>query len=466
VLGRNGGNVTTVLYHTVNGGATWSEEPGSTTGSNGGAQVVGFTNHDDGWRQQFALGSSGPYLLETTADGGSTWRELPQVSSNGGCEYAEDVFANPRDGFAGSIFSTPGPEQAEGMTAPQAWLWQTTDGGQSWLKLTLPPPPGLAGAAALYDLPVFFNTSDGVVPVLYADGNSTRLAFFTSSDAGLSWHFSNSLPTSSTARRAANSGTCGPQVAGELPLVSTASPTTWWVIGTSDSSVSVTTNGGQSWTTTPVSSLGFVSQDGNAVQSFHAFNSSISWISTSNETTGTALWQTTDGGQTWSQVTTAGIEAAATATSMPSCSNTQLSISAGRSGAGLGHNGEALLFTNVSQSGCTLYGYPGVAALDAAGTQILQAARTPLGYLGGLMEPTSIIPLVPLSPGQSASALVEGTDNPVGPGPNPPPCPVDSGLLVTAPNTTHSVHLPGGPSLCSGLQIHPVVPGTSGDETG
>src|ERR1019366_196348 len=78
----------------------------------------------------------------------------------------------------------------------------------------------------------------------------------------------------------------------------------------------------------------------------------------------------------------------------------------------------------------------------------------------------SLIPLVPLLPGQSASALVEGTDNPVGSGPNPPPCPVDSGLLVTAPNTTHSVHLPAGPALCSGLQIHPVVPGTSGDETG
>jgi hypothetical protein len=230
--------------------------------------------------------------------------------------------------------------------------------------------------------------------------------------------------------------------------------------------VSITTNGGQSWTTTPVTNLGFVSRDGNSVQSFHAFNSSIAWISTANVTTGTELWQSTDGGQTWAQVTTTVLEAAAMATSLPSCSNAQLSITPGRSGVGLGHTGEALLFTNVSQSGCTLYGYPGVAALDVAGTQILQASRSPLGYLGGLAEPSSLTPLVPLLPGQSASALVEGTDNPVGPGPNPPPCPMDSGLLVTAPNTTHPVHLPAGPALCSGLQIHPVVPGTSGDETG
>lgn len=63
VLGRDGGNVTTVLFHTTDGGRTWVGQPGSTTGSNGGLQVIGFTSTRDGWRQQFATGSNAPFLL-------------------------------------------------------------------------------------------------------------------------------------------------------------------------------------------------------------------------------------------------------------------------------------------------------------------------------------------------------------------------------------------------------------------
>jgi hypothetical protein len=214
-----------------------------------------------------------------------------------------------------------------------------------------------------------------------------------------------------------------------------------------------------------VTSLGFAYRDGNVVQSLKAFNSSIAWISIANETTGTQLWQSTDAGQSWAQVTAANLQTAVMATTLPSCANAQIAISPGRSGAGLGHIGETLLFTNISQSACTLYGYPGVAALDSAGAQILQANRTTTGYLGGLAESSNPAPLVTLLPGHSASALVEGTDDPIGPGPDPPPCPVDSGLLVTAPNTTRSVRLPAGPTLCSGLQVHPVVAGSSGNES-
>jgi hypothetical protein len=456
--------VSTVLFHTANGGISWNEEPGSTTGSNGGTQVVGFANANDGWRQQFATGSNAAYLLETTNNGGTTWRAFPQTASNGGCEFAQDVFANTNDGFGGAMLDISGTDLAEGVATPQAWVWRTSNGGETWHQMTTAPPSGLANAAAFYDLPAFFNMSDGVMPVQYSEAAASKLAFYTSSDAGLSWRLSASVPDVSTAQYTENAGTCGTRMVGKLPMISLASMTTWWAIDASDSSVSITTNGGRSWTNMPVTNLGFMHRNGNVVQSFSALNSTIAWVSTVNETTGTQLWQTTDGGQTWAQVTATSLQAAVTATSLPSCANAQLSVSPGRSGAGLGHNGEALLFTNVSHSGCTLYGYPGVAALDGQGNQIAQAARTPNGYLGGITPSSNLIPLVPLSPGHSASALVEGTDNPLGPGPNPPPCPVDSGLLVTAPNTTRSVRLPPGPALCSGLQIHPVVPGITGSD--
>lgn len=127
----------------------------------------------------------------------------------------------------------------------------------------------------------------------------------------------------------------------------------------------------------------------------------------------------------------------------------------------MGNVGERIVFTNVSTTACTLYGYPGVAGLDAAGTQIVQAGRTPSGYLGGLWSsPNGPPPTVALAPGQVASALVEGVDNQVG----SMPCVQLSGFLVTAPNTTRSVDLPGDFFECDGLEVHPVVPGTSGTE--
>lgn len=121
----------------------------------------------------------------------------------------------------------------------------------------------------------------------------------------------------------------------------------------------------------------------------------------------------------------------------------------------MGHSGAVLVFTNTSGAACTLYGYPGVAGLNAAGKQIAQAKRTLNGYLGsGYQVRTVRVPA-----GGRASALVEATSVPSG---NATSCPTYTALLVTPPNTTKSmkvdVKLPG----CGGLEVHPVVPGTTG----
>ncbi|HVC14496.1 MAG TPA: DUF4232 domain-containing protein [Acidimicrobiales bacterium] len=141
------------------------------------------------------------------------------------------------------------------------------------------------------------------------------------------------------------------------------------------------------------------------------------------------------------------------------CTFADLSISHGQGGAGLGHEGGPLLFKNTGSSTCTLSGYPGVAALNATGQQVSQAQRSPNGYLGGMETGSTAPPVVTLAPGATASALVEGTDVPEGTASS---CPTYPALLVTPPTSTHSqrvtLPLPG----CSPLQIHPVVPGTTG----
>jgi hypothetical protein len=142
------------------------------------------------------------------------------------------------------------------------------------------------------------------------------------------------------------------------------------------------------------------------------------------------------------------------------CTVAHLSINLGEGGAGSGHRSAALMFRNTGSKTCRLHGYPGVAALDAHGTQIEQARRTPSGYLGGL-KPAASAPIADIAPGQSASALLEALAF----GPGGRSCAPYAGLLVTPPDETRSVRLAWSGDGCSNLEIHPVVPGDTGQQT-
>jgi hypothetical protein len=144
-------------------------------------------------------------------------------------------------------------------------------------------------------------------------------------------------------------------------------------------------------------------------------------------------------------------------TAASGCTLPQLAVTS-TSNAGLGHIGAILIFTNTSQATCSLVGYPGVAMLNAQGAQVLQAIRTPNAYLGGIPTGTRP-PTVILKPGGAASATLEGTDVPAG---TATTCPTYPKILVTPPNATQSTTLAVSMPGCSPVQIHPVVPGTSG----
>ncbi|MDQ2728567.1 MAG: DUF4232 domain-containing protein [Actinomycetota bacterium] len=161
--------------------------------------------------------------------------------------------------------------------------------------------------------------------------------------------------------------------------------------------------------------------------------------------------------QSGSQPNRAAPDTAAPASSAD-CQGTSLVVSAGPGTAGLGHVGVPLLFRNSGTTPCRLAGYPGVAGLTSGGGQT-QAARTLGGYLGGLRSGMSSLPVIELAPGEVASALVEGTDAPAGTATS---CPSFTALLVTPPNTRQASRLTAGLPGCSGLAVHPVVPGTTG----
>jgi hypothetical protein len=158
----------------------------------------------------------------------------------------------------------------------------------------------------------------------------------------------------------------------------------------------------------------------------------------------------------------------ATAPGTPRCKNQQITVTDTGGGAGLGHEDQVLVFTNDSGSACSLSGYPGVAGLTPSEAQAVQADRTFSGYLGGLLPGVTALPVVSLAPAQTASAVAEGTDNPSG----SQPCPHYPSLLITPPDLTEQVRVQvtdlgtqGFPG-CSGIEVHPVVPGSSGSSPG
>jgi hypothetical protein len=134
------------------------------------------------------------------------------------------------------------------------------------------------------------------------------------------------------------------------------------------------------------------------------------------------------------------------------CHDADLSVSASAPNAGVGHAGIQLSFTNSGSASCKLTGYPGVAALNAAGAQQLQATRTLRGYLSGLPDGDDTIPVVTLQPGQSAMAGLEWEQG------GNSACTVYPAILTTPPNTAHSTKLTIGQlSVCGAFDIHPVT---------
>ncbi len=141
----------------------------------------------------------------------------------------------------------------------------------------------------------------------------------------------------------------------------------------------------------------------------------------------------------------------------PPCTTSDLRVIAGGGEAGLGHVGLLILFRNVSVIPCRMRYYPSVALLDASGRRVATAKDTPSGYLGGLPAGTTVPPLVSLTPGQVASALVEGEDRTS----RGAACPAYPTILVSPPVLGRAVRIERAFYSCD-LEVHPVVPGATG----
>jgi len=136
-------------------------------GSSYASADVQFTDADHGWllgrRATSAAFSVGELLR--TVDGGLTWERVPRPPAAG-----RFVFVDAHRGF----MLGPGEDR----------LYATEDGALSWKRLRL--PAATQGESALYDLPTFDGSNDGVIAVT-VHGAKPRVATFVTSDGGRTW---------------------------------------------------------------------------------------------------------------------------------------------------------------------------------------------------------------------------------------------------------------------------------------
>jgi hypothetical protein len=141
----------------------------------------------------------------------------------------------------------------------------------------------------------------------------------------------------------------------------------------------------------------------------------------------------------------------------PACGNQSLAVIARPDDSGLGHGSFVLLFRNKTTHACTLFGYPGLDALNATGGVMKHARRTLNGYAGGT---THGLQTVRVAAGRFASATVEWHNFNFSTGGT---CRFSHSVAATPPNTSHTVHRARSVSVC-GLQVHPTVAGKSGSD--
>lgn len=157
------------------------------------------------------------------------------------------------------------------------------------------------------------------------------------------------------------------------------------------------------------------------------------------------------------------------ASNTPVCRSGQIQVSSLGGGAGTGNVDQVFGFTNISKTACTVSGYPRISALNAEGVPVAVAEHQ-LSGLGGVQAGASVPPVVTLKKGQISSAMISGTDIPIG---SETTCPAGyPAFLITPPGTTQPVKVsavdgpgPGSFPGCSTLiMVNPIVPGSTGRE--
>jgi photosystem II stability/assembly factor-like uncharacterized protein len=269
---------TSQLFHTSDGGHSWQQS----TIQTGFVRHMTFIDAQHGWLLSGKENTAGvpaeAVSVFQTTDAGKTWQRVSAALFSDATPPGHLPYGGQKSGISFLNAST-GWVTGTVLLTNVAWLYVTHDGGSTWHQQTLRLPQGIPPAQLLIQPPTFFSATDGLLPVRFSDLITSRdiaTVIYVTHDGGTTW--SSTMPVSAA-----------------LSASHFLDVQHGWL--TDGIALFVTSDGGQHWTKLTASAnfkhvtqLDFVSE-------------STGWAISKQGDGSSFLLKTTDGGQTWTQIT-------------------------------------------------------------------------------------------------------------------------------------------------------------------
>ena len=270
------GSATIVIFRTTDAGQTWQQATIQTSGVV--VTQINFITTQEGWLLSKHPVSESAETLELfrTTDGGRSWVKIAIAPAS-----SLDIPPPGRLPFSGSksgvsfLNATTGWVTGRVPVNGYILLYRTDDGGATWYPQSLPLSPTERSSQLSLLLPLFFNATDGILPVSFDMGQGASLDVYVTHDGGTTWKSTMPLPAA----------------VGTIDFVDMQHG---WV--TDGMVLYSTSDGGQHWAKLSpganfkqVTDLSFVS-------------STTGWAIGGQGNNSSLLLKTTDGGQTWTPI--------------------------------------------------------------------------------------------------------------------------------------------------------------------